>query len=81
MFQWYIILNFSQSFSLFLSENKSLILGSLLEWPLQLFHEVAQHPKHLSKSKTPAPDTDSVDEKVHQRPVGDAEGKEDAEIY
>lgn len=73
----------SQTFpnlSLYFFVNKSLILGSLLEWPLKLFHEVAQHPKHLSKSKTPAPDTDSVDEEVHQRPVGDTEGKEDAEI-
>jgi len=48
----------------------------LLDSPYQLPHT----SKHISKAEAPPLNPDRVNEKVHQRPITDAEREEDAEI-
>lgn len=72
-------INFYPNTYSLLSFFQSLLL-LLLEWLLDQIHQLAQSTKHIAEAKAPAADADGVDEKVHQHPVGDTEGKEDAKV-
>lgn len=58
----------------------ALFLLSLLE---RLLHQIDQLPgqsEQVAKAKAPPSNTNSVDEEVNQRPIANAEGKEDTEV-
>lgn len=64
------------------TEEKTLLLFLLaaLERLLDESNQTTQCTKQLSKAEAPALDTHSVDEEVHQGPVGDDKDAEDTEI-
>jgi hypothetical protein len=78
--------NQSASFETHEEENnrrKTLLLILLLaalERLLDKSNQAAQGTKQLSEAEAPALDAHSVDEEVHQGPVGDNKDAEDSEI-
>lgn len=56
------------------------LIRILLLLPLQLVYHLPRRSKQLPKPKAPPLDPHTPDKEVHQRPITDAERKEDAEV-
>jgi len=51
-----------------------------IKQPLNSTNSLPHNPKNRPKPKTPTPNSHSINEKVHQRPVTNAESQEDPKI-
>jgi len=73
--------NYSQRHELHssnLTRARLLLLAS--HHTLDLRNALPKNAKQLAKPKTPALDPNAPDEEVHQRPIAEAEGQEDAKV-